>query len=678
MAQETAPRPDGHFMPSVANTLTPGGSEGTPRAIMRSSDKEYDGLGLRVLEGALPADLRGHVFIAGPRVHQGTPALSANGIVYRIDLHGAAGARFTSSVMRTAGYYVRRAVNQLGYLKRLFVDHRLHEFRAVGLGQFSATLGAQELPNTAPVMIPRSGRMVITTDAGRPWQIDPSTLRALSPLGYLREWKRALGLPWMLPLLQTTAHATVDPHTEDLYISNHAPNAPPCAPFTQLCRWREDDPQVRHWNLVDAATGEEVVVQTLHHLVITRHHVVMLDSDFPVDLPEAMAALLRPWVPIPAGLVEKLTAPETSPVASVWVVRKADLVDTPDTLSPDAPPTVSARRFVLGPGGLHFAAEYEDESDDGYRIRLVASHTPSEDLTHVLRAGEPLLLGGAVPAYLDGMLTPVPVIRGEIGVHELNLQTGIVDSRLHANDQFTWGIAVFTHAGLLPGELKLLRETETPGERPGLHDLWFNAGGFTPDLLPKELYELYANRAGPVETLPRGIIPASLFRFNTLSGQFDGFTFPKGWYGFAPTFVPSAKPGVAREDGYVIVTVVSDPTPSLPEGSSGDELWVFEALNIARGPICRLGHRDLQFGMTLHSMWTARLRAAPASNRVDMREDLSMEEIRARYLNFFGEELPCPWKELLAPLRAAMRYAMDFKDIERMLAMEVFPYFDEE
>lgn len=676
MDDETTPHCDGRDMPSVADTLTPGGSKGTPRAIMRSADKEYADLKLRVLAGSLPPDLLGHVFIAGPRVHRGTPALSSNGIVYRVDLHGAEAATLTSSVMRTAGYYLRRAVNKLGYLRRPFVDPRLSEFRAVGLGQFSVTLGAQELPNTAPVVIPSTGRMVITTDAGRPWQIDPATLRALSPLGYLREWKRALGLPWMLPLLQTTAHATVDPHTSDLYISNHAPDAPPCKPFTQVCRWSESDPRVRHWHLVDDVTGAEIAVQTLHQLVITKNHVVMLDSDFPVDLPGAMSALLHPWLPIPTSIVERLSAPESSAVASVWVVRKADLIDSPETLSPDAPPTVKARRFVLGAGGLHFAVEYNDETPTGHKIRLVVSHTPSEDLTHVLRAGEPLALGGTVPDYLDGMLTPVPIIRGQIGVHEIDLDRGLVDSRMHGSDLYTWGVAVFSHAGVLQGELDLLRGQADHERCDALKDLWFNSGGFTPDLLSKELYDLYRNRGWPIDTLPREIIPSSVFRFNTESRDFDGFSLPLGWYAFAPTFVPSAKKGAAREDGYLVVTVVSDPTPALPEASSGDEIWIFEAQNIARGPLCRLGHPELQFGMTLHSMWTATLHKAPETHRVDMRKDLDLDEIKARYLRFFGEELPFPWKQALGPIRDLARYALDFKDLQRALELEVFPYFD--
>lgn len=699
MSPTETPRCDGHTQPDMEQPVGPGGSKGTPKAIMRSADVEYAELplGAFVKSGSIPADLVGHVFIAGPRVHSGTPALSSNGIVYRLDFGGEK-ATITSARMRTAGWYVSRAVDDLDYLDRIFLDHALHRFRPVGLGRISLTLGAQELPNTAPVLMPQSGRLLVTTDAGRPWQIDPHTLRPISPVGYLREWRHALDFPWMLPLLQTTAHATVDPGSDDLYISNHAPSSLLTDPFTDLCRWSESDPRVRHWRLVDREEGKPVVVQTAHHLVVTRDHVVLLDSDFPVNLLVAMNGLLSPWVPIPPGFVQAVTAPETSAVATVWVVRKADLFESPETLDPKSPPVVTAQRFTVGAGGLHFAANIEEV--DG-RIRLIMSHTPSEDLTHILRTGEPLINGETVPAWCDGMLTPVPLIRGSIGVHDLDLATGRVDSRLHESDNYTWGIAVFSHAGALQGELGRARvryvreftpvdaaqdalelalaadpEVTTPGLPKPLRGLWFNAGGFTADLLPVELVRRYKNRAGPRASLPiEGGIPASIFRFDLETHAFDGWNAPPGWYAFAPTFVPSAKPGVDREDGYLVVTALSDPCANLPPGSSGDEIWIFEAQNIARGPICRLGHPDLRFGMTLHSLWIGELRAPPATGFVDLREDLDIETIRQRYLAAAGITAPQPLRAMLEPLRAMLRYVMDFEQLRRLLELQVYPYF---
>ena len=669
MTEPPTIHPDGHGYPSVADTIKPGGSQGTPRAIMECGETEFTDLPLGVVAGTLPPDLQGHIFVAGPRVHVGLPTLSSNGIIYRVDLNAEGGAAITSRAMRTASYYARRAVNELGYLRQPLVDRRLNEFRPVGIGQFSLTLGPLELPSTAPVLLPSSGRLIIASDAGRPWQICPRTLRTITPLGAAEEWKGALDVPWMFPLVQSTPHAAVDPPNNDLYISNHAPNEAPCTPFTDVCRWREDDPHVRHWRVHDVETGKAVAVQTLHQLCVTRHHVVLLDSDFAVNLPMVMAAVVKPWLPIPTGVVEKVFAKESDAVATVWVVKKSDLIDSPQSLDATNPPIVLARRYTLGTGGLHCAVDYEDEFEGRSRIRLLATHTPSEDLTHVLRAGEPLAQGGTVPAYLDGMLTPVPIIRGSVAVHRLDLESGLVDSKTHESDRFTWGIGVFTHAGPIQGELQL-------GPQRLVRNLWLNAGGFAPDNLPRALYDLYEDRGGSIDSLPKGTIPSSLFRVDTVNGEFDGWSIPHGWYGFAPTFVPSAKPGVDAEDGYVVLTALSDRSAALPKASSGDELWVFEAMNIKRGPICRLAHPDLKFGMTLHSLWLKDLPEAPTTNHVDLRADLDVAKIRARYERFFGAEAPPPWRQALAPLRCLMDYALDFDDLARMLELEVFPYFD--
>lgn len=662
MSDETEKRrPDGHTLPGLR--VEAGRRKGTPQSIMKESQLEHVDLPLKVLAGALPEDLAGHVFVAGPRMRSGTPALSSHGIVYRLDFADGV-AKMTSAVMRPASWFLQRAVQSEGFKLRRGVKRHWHTFRSVRLGQMSLTIGAEELPNTAPVMIPSSGRLVITTDAGRPWMIDPTTLRAISPIGYLNEWRPAMRLPWMLPLLQTTAHAVVDPGNDDLYISNHAPKArvgPLVQPFTHVCRWRESDPRVRHWRMIDADTDDEVDVQTLHHVAVTRDFVVMLDSDFPTSLKESAAALLDPWFPGLAVKVEGDSLEKSSPVATVWIVRKSDLHDNAASLDPYHPPTVRAKRFTLGPGGLHIAVDYENP---GGCIRVVMSHTPSEDLTHNLDEGELLMNGRRVEPWADGMLTPVPLIRGSVGVHDLDTATGNVSSRYYADDRYTWGIAVFTHAGPIHGELQ------------GTRRLWFNAGGFTADLIPEDFYRTYRDRVGPRESLPlKNGIPASVFRFETTTGEFDGWNLPDGWYAFGPCFAPSTREGVAPDDGYLVAMALSDPTQRLPDGSSGDEIWIFDALDVKRGPICRLGSPDLDFGMTLHTLWLKDLPAPPATNRVNLRKDLDLKAIRERYERCEVGDGGAASRAAGLALRQVFKRIMDYDELERVLEEEVFPEF---
>ena len=57
--------------------------------------------------------------------------------------------------------------------------------------------------------------------------------------------------------------------------------------------------------------------------------------------------------------------------------------------------------------------------------------------------------------------------------------------------------------------------------------------------------------------------------------------------------------------------------------SSGTELWVFGAADLARGPIARLGRADLAMPLTLHSTWLDSLRASRPDTRVDVAAELT-------------------------------------------------------
>ena len=83
-------------------------------------------------------------------------------------------------------------------------------------------------------------------------------------------------------------------------------------------------------------------------------------------------------------------------------------------------------------------------------------------------------------------------------------------------------------------------------------------------------------------------------------------------------FVPRVDP-VNDVDGYVVITVISDDGST--DGSSGDELWVFDAADLPAGPVARLGHEDLSLPFTLHTLWTPKAEPRTAPYRVDVEED---------------------------------------------------------
>ena len=94
-------------------------------------------------------------------------------------------------------------------------------------------------------------------------------------------------------------------------------------------------------------------------------------------------------------------------------------------------------------------------------------------------------------------------------------------------------------------------------------------------------------------------------------------------------------------DGYIVVVVLSDDDST--EGSSGDELWVFDAANLSQGPLTRLGHPDLDLPFTLHSCWMESIAPRTATYQIRLQDDIGdavirqSEEIREM---FFGEVFP--------------------------------------
>jgi len=56
-------------------------------------------------------------------------------------------------------------------------------------------------------------------------------------------------------------------------------------------------------------------------------------------------------------------------------------------------------------------------------------------------------------------------------------------------------------------------------------------------------------------------------------------------------------------------------------GDEQDALWIFDATDLARGPLCKLSHPELDFPFTLHSTWMPSLEAHKPGYKLDRAED---------------------------------------------------------
>ncbi len=209
------------------------------RILLMTNRNEVSGQ-LDIFEGTIPNDLHGvfySVYPAGsvnsrglPFPEQingtynkeyGTPIMNGDGMIISVRFNGTQAPVFTSSLMKTPCYFAdlhsRQGTNEYGFFG----------FENFGITRMSLFMGSRNLLNTAaiPVKFSDSNPFLLATyDVGRPFIMDPASLKLKTPVGGHDDW--VIGtppeVPWAFQLVQTTAHPSFDPDTEEVFTVNYS------------------------------------------------------------------------------------------------------------------------------------------------------------------------------------------------------------------------------------------------------------------------------------------------------------------------------------------------------------------------------------------------------------------------------------------------------------------------
>lgn len=592
-------------------------------------------LHLAVLDGALPEDLRGHVFVAGSIATPGRPAFSGEGTMYRLDL-GAGGVSLKQTVFRPPCFRIDHAL-QGG-------DHGgLLSFHDLGLTRMSPILGVRSVLSNSP--LPLRDRMLVTTDAGRPWEFDPVTLELVTPIGTGDEWLGSIPAPWLFPLVLTSAHPAEDRRTGELFSVNYANPLGERPGFCHLVRWREAG-ALEHFALIDPNGDPVVIEQCVHQLAVTRNHVVLQDSAFVVELGQMAidaADLLLPGMPV-SEMFGEHDMNAQRPTTVLWLVPRAALQQSGG--GAEYPTPVPAVRVEIPGESVHFFAQYEDSQ----ALSLIVPHTPTLDVSEWVRQGERMVDGSHASHEIAGMQVPCALRQGTIAVHTIDPRTGLPLDARRTQGEETWGLALGAHAPV---------DDDHP-----IDVVFFNTSGFAPELVPQRVLKAYADRVDLAMTPVADGRPPRLLDFEVATGRLVSYECPRGWSLLSPCFVPRG--GGGPRDGYVVCLAhAADSVPRERE-TSGEEVWVFDAADITRGPLCRLGHEELDFAFTVHSAWVPELRPSRRDYAVSVADDLDLDYVQSRMLgplSFWGV------------FSAAVSAAMQRDVVERLLVEDVLPHF---
>ena len=249
-------------------------------------------------------------------------------------------------------------------------------------------------------------------------------------------------------------------------------------------------------------------------------------------------------------------------------------------------------------------------------------HTPATNTAEILHSYDRDLNGNLFPKHLIGYGTLPVLDLSSVGKHLIDVsQSKVLGSAYISEMPYCWGPYLYTYMG---------RQTKPYHGQ----DLFIMFKGFSRDILPQRIFNAYKNvdaRQVPLEDMIGGEgfdHNNSICRITTKDFAItDAYVFPDRVLLYTIATLDSKNQDGA---GYVIAGIVTDRTAG--ERSSGHEYWIFNASDLAKGPICKLGHESLNNSTLFHAVYipkavAKKLDQKKVSYQVPIREDYPKEEL---------------------------------------------------
>ncbi|WP_017663461.1 carotenoid oxygenase family protein [Baaleninema simplex] len=407
-----------------------------------------------------------------------------------------------------------------------------------------------------------------------------------------------------------------------------------------LMRWTGNN-TVESWKLVLEDGSPAKIRQSCHQMGVTRRYVVLVDTAFklalenilPNSLPEfarqfwesldrtpaaSLGQMIKEysetWI---AGLRERLTYPQ-SPNTDVYLVERDQLRQVPSG------ETIVARKVTVDGAFTHYLTDYDDS--DG-AIVLHAGMNYSTDPAEFTHRQDRSIFND--PELNEALKSLPGMMAGGLDINApaaiaIDLETRTIRKcELNLNDSISQTFYIGLYAFC----------DESPSKR--IEEIYWTGGGAWTELMTDLACGLYANdparRMATEEVLEcvrsEQYAPVVLSRFRIDRAKLfdpsvsshdvmtvaDSYKFEPKYYPNSPQFVP--RPNAScTSDGYIVCNVIysdrlrsqNNDTASQNK-SDNSELWVFDAGDLRKGPLLKLSHPHLNFGLTIHTTWLKRL-----------------------------------------------------------------------
>ncbi|NJO94424.1 MAG: hypothetical protein HC820_09025 [Hydrococcus sp. RM1_1_31] len=300
-------------------------------------------------------------------------------------------------------------------------------------------------------------RLLLTYDAGRPYEIDPDSLKVVTPVGSNREWRSAIPIKQPFAAHLSTAHPTYEAFTEEMFTINYGRsvmNLLDTVPFFDrinelpndvdailgsvtrfigrdflqplfqqtrqifeatfglfeksiesivgidvpnflyLIRW-DGKGDLERWRLVLPNGLPVKIEQSVHQIGVTEDYLIIIDTAFKVGVEQLLNNPLPDSEQIENSLRVLLTRPQ-SPESNIYIVRRRDLINGQRPAQCDTEVIVTAKKVVLPLESIHFLNDYVNP--DG-KITLHIAHNCATDVSEVVRSYDESAYQKAIAAF---------------------------------------------------------------------------------------------------------------------------------------------------------------------------------------------------------------------------------------------------------------------------------------
>lgn len=603
----------------------------------------------------------------------GSPILGGDGMVMKFDFNSKAKVKVQSKLMKVPSLI---ADEKLKSNERYSEKNKKRRFKNFGILRLSSFYGVRNLANTAIIPFKfkenTKSRLAIAYDLGRHFEINPKNLSIKTPIGRFSDWKFAMPniFNWAFPMIQSTAHPSFDAETQELFSVNYTRSlwnilsTPFIALLHQkqrfvkkkhisflfkkiskflnvfvsrfsvnneviLMRWKGEQ-EIKKWRVIDEEGNNLIIRQSMHQTEVTEKYIILSDASFKTT-PSVLINTPFPNHSTFNVLLRKILGVPMLPYLRLWMIDRKELSEDQEV--------VKAKQISkpIPLESIHFSVDYSNPKDI---ITIYLNHNVAACASEWLRPYDRLkVLNNITPNHgLLGMYAIGGLDLNKFGKFKINALTGeIIDNPKFASETgktddpsligaHTWELNQYTYRDMISAKKNVAV----------IEHIFCLSSGLDPRMLTEYTFNMYKNRenrtvsVADILEFSREPQASCMIRIDTHDMTIgDYYQFPVDWHPRSIQFVPkltTSEDTSPQQEGYIWVTLITaldnDTKANFDERKYTPEVWLFKADNLKAGPICILGHQELNWGTTLHSTWVVEDESEDDSNyNVDLRED---------------------------------------------------------